>query len=50
MQTADRDNKPVIFKNYTIFTDSISEIKNVQEDSAKDLYLMCKKIMQKIFT
>ena len=34
---ADERNKGVIFKNYTPFTDCITEINNTQEDNVKDL-------------
>ena len=34
---ANNANKKVIFKNYTPFTDCISEVNNTQKDNAKDL-------------
>ena len=33
----DNDGKEVLFKNCALFTDSISEIKNIQIDNAKEI-------------
>lgn len=34
---SDRNNKQVTFKNYVLFTDSISKTNNAHIDNAKDL-------------
>ena len=36
-KNADKRNKQVTFKSFTLFTDCMSEINNTQVDNAKDL-------------